>query len=270
MARRNRVPAHAALFAALILTLDAVAQTPPTPQPPPPPPRNPGDFLEAFNQTAATVKLEFIPGGSSRHPNARPHTMACINPDAAVRWPLDSTPPRGTLRMQVMSGNSCEKEQPVCRSELPRDPGMNFVALRGGAGSCAVVAVRPPKGGPLAAAADQPCGPSGAWVPLTIENRYDEPIWVTLYKHKRAMDLPEYAVAACWKPYEKRVACVEPALFTARMEQIFGQADHCSGKPYCDTQHPSNRGFHHPTRVDLRKTAGGGLATHHREPCRWR
>ena len=223
----------ACAFAAACACGDASAQ-----QPRPKGAAAPSDYLEAVNESAGTVKVEYFPASAER--DAGPQAMACLDANQGVRWSVDAAP-GGRIRMQAMRGPQCEDRlQVACQREVPRAPGVRLVALRG---NCAIVARPAPPGGALKAGAD--CGPSGAWAPVTIRNEYGAySIWVTFYRVNQL--LPNTIVGAgCWDPNETRMACVEKTDMLVRMEvQCAGYDDFthrcvvtksCKGRTICDT-----------------------------------
>lgn len=194
------------LVCALFMSGLAAAQAPAPPQGDPRPPGN--DFLEAKNESAGTVKLEYFAGNAPPRDGVRPVLMSCVNSGATVYWPIDAKDAVGTVRVQSSPecGGQGDK-QVACRSEMQRTPRLRHIAVRSDGNNCAMVALPPPAGAMLKA--DQPCGPSGAWGALTIENKTRHGLWVTVYEFYRTNTVGDILAAACWMPGEKRMACVE-------------------------------------------------------------
>ena len=252
---RNRArPMLTTLIAGSLLIADAAAQTAPRP---PAPAAN--DFVEAFNESEATARLEFVPAGPPARRGMRPNAMACIPPKKPARLALDGTLTSGTLRLQMMQGDRCDEDQKdTCRSETHRAAGMSyFKVVRGAGQQCGVVPAPPPARGQLQAAGD--CGPSGAWAPLVVHNKHSRnAIWVTFHS-------PGGAVAACWAANEKRFACVDRAKITAQM-QVVESASDCSARSICNTGHePRDNAF----RVDMAQWPNGYLISSFTHGCRW-
>ena len=130
--RNANLQAIAATLAAALLSTGALAQR----QSPPPHPAPAGDdFLQAVNETRGTVKLELFAASDDPARGARAHMMACLQPQAGVRWDLGSATansPNARVRLRVMQGDNCdEKQQVVCEHSIPRGPGLRHLALRG-------------------------------------------------------------------------------------------------------------------------------------------
>jgi hypothetical protein len=202
----------------------------------------PRDFLDAVNETQSSVKLEFFTANTPPGPDARAHMMACMSPKQTLRWPLAPETPVGRIRMQVMGGNGCDepKQKILCERSIDRAPGLQYVSLRGEGNNCGVFPMPAPARGMLQAASD--CGPRGVWAPLTIKNKTNYGVWVTMYHNTapRAFGGPEILYAACWMPHETRMACVDKKNYIIRAQftgnERWGNAKSCSERVYRDTE----------------------------------
>ena len=271
MQKRNaarKTPAVAMMLAAAFAATHAAAQAPA----PKGPPAGPPDFLDAVNETASSVKLEFFSANTPPGPDARAHMMACMSPKQTLRWPLAPETPVGRIRMQVMGGNGCDEPQKVvCERSIDRVPGLQYITLRGEGNNCGVFPMpAPARGGMLQAAGD--CGPSGVWAPLTIKNTTNYGVWATLYENVHRMGGPPILYAACWMPYETRMACVEKRKYIVRAQVVGNErwavAKSCSERVYRDTNY---RGQIHGALVDMGANPNGFLLTMTcpGHECRW-
>jgi hypothetical protein len=225
----SKAKLHAIAVMLAAFPLAALAQRPAAPG---------GDYLTAVNESGGTVRLELLSAGAPQA-NARAQMMACLAPKAAVRWELGSDPAaaNGIVRLQMMRGDTCDEQQPVvCEHSLPRAPGLRHVALRGEGGRCGVSLAAAPPVGLLKAG---PC--NGPWVPLTISNQNPNwGLWATLYESTE-FSQRKILYAACWKPGETRMACVDQRNYVVRAEMTgpMGNesvARNCSGPVKLDTQ----------------------------------
>ena len=231
-------------FAALAVFVSTVAVAQPTAAPSAPVPGPvPTDFLQVMNEAAAAVKVEFFPGNVLPRDGVRPLFMSCVNPKQAVYWPLEMKTGEGTIRAQMTRAPECGGQgfdQVACTSQIQRTPRLRHVAVRSNGKACAIEATSAPAGASLKS--DKECGPTGHWAPLTIENKTEHGLWVTVYENKRGAwgGGPPILAAACWMPREKRMACVDKRKLILRAEATNNnpnraRARSCSERVYRDT-----------------------------------
>ena len=129
-----------------------------------------------------------------------------------------------------------------------------------------------PKEGLLGA--DQGCGPSGNWFPLTlVNNDTTRSMWVTYYdRFPNSFNSTEIVYTACLKPLERRMACIDYREYIIRAEMVSrtdrAVATDCStGGVTCDTEQIAGALVHlkynrpGPMTVTMQPQPGGG--------CRW-
>jgi hypothetical protein len=193
----------------------------------------PSDFLQATNDTQATVRVEYLRASAPGARDAYRQASACLGPKESVYWPLAS--PVGKVRLQVMRGNECGDAQPVaCEHAIDRVPGLQYVSLRGEGRQCGIFPMPAPASGGLKAARDELCGASGTWVPLTFTNRDPKrAMWVTVYNVNTGLAPNSKAMWGCWLPGERRMACVNPTRVILQAEMT-GRTDAGAPAPNCN------------------------------------
>ena len=201
------------------------------------------DFLEALNETPRTVRLELLPARDAAGGPREALMMACIKQGGRIRWTMEPQA-RTRIRMQMLEGDSCgEKQAVACQFAIDRAPELQYVTLRGEGRKCGVFPMPPPK--LLKAGADQPCGPTGHWVPLTITNWSPAlAIWMTMYENRSGPpplfdDGPPILASGCWLPGVTRMACVDRRNMILRAEALgndfYRPAASCSERKQRDT-----------------------------------
>ena len=176
--------------------------------------------LELKNETSEPVRVDLL------DPKGQSAELACLGPGGNMRW---ASVPRNTaqIRMQAFRGE-CMKPQVGCQFAIPYASGLTFAVLRGEGRKCGIFPMPEPAPPMLkgAAAANQMCGPTNAWAPLTFRNAFpNRAMWVTIENINRSSNRPNPRRAACFGPNEVRMHCIDPTTINLRAE--------VQDTPYC-------------------------------------
>ena len=174
---------------------------------PNPPSDGPGghtrtDFLEVKNETPEPVRLEHLIGPKATFARE----LACLAPGAAIRWEIVAGL-TGEVRMQMFKGD-CMNPQVTCQHAIPYSVGLRYAVMRGEGRKCEIVSMPAPR---MLREHTGLCGPNDTWAPLTFINRYpDRSMWVTITSVNKQRIGPDPRRAFCWRPQERRMACIDP------------------------------------------------------------